>query len=323
MTVPSENAIIDCLKVNYNIEVQSIIALSDGADFNAVVYKIQTSNQTYFLKLKRGHENHKILELLHNSGIEQIIPPVKSIDSRSFQQLGDFCATLYPFIEGVNGFSQKLTEKQWVTLGKALRQVHDFEVPPTLLKQIKHETYSPKWRQFVQAFYDNIPASRDAVASKFLDFMKEHKLVIQRLVDRADALCNTIKEQPAKFVLCHSDIHAGNVLIKESREIYIIDWDEPIMAPKERDLMFIGAGVANVWNEAQEAVSFYRGYGNTEIDHLILSYYRHERIVQDIAEYAQALLLTDSSQKNRSEMYTHFTDMFAPHGVVEIALAGC
>lgn len=32
----------------------------------------------------------------------------------------------------------------------------------------------------------------------------------------------------------------------------IVDWDEPIMAPKERDLMFIGGGVANVWNDPSE-----------------------------------------------------------------------
>ena len=34
--------------------------------------------------------------------------------------------------------------------------------------------------------------------------------------------------------------------------IYIVDWDEPIMAPKERDLMFIGGGVANVWNKPRK-----------------------------------------------------------------------
>ena len=30
------------------------------------------------------------------------------------------------------------------------------------------------------------------------------------------------------------------MLIHENSDIYIVDWDEPIMAPKERDLMFIG-----------------------------------------------------------------------------------
>lgn len=33
----------------------------------------------------------------------------------------------------------------------------------------------------------------------------------------------------------------GNVLISKNGSIYIVDWDQPVMAPKELDLMFIGA----------------------------------------------------------------------------------
>ncbi len=63
---------------------------------------------------------------------------------------------------------------------------------------------------------------------------------IRRLVDRAEQLGKKLQKHSPKFVLCHSDIHGGNVLIHENSDIYIVDWDEPIMAPKERDLMFIG-----------------------------------------------------------------------------------
>jgi hypothetical protein len=40
-------------------------------------------------------------------------------------------------------------------------------------------------------------------------------------------------------------------------------------------------------------VSFYEGYGNTDINISILAYYRHERLVEEIAEYGQALLSTN------------------------------
>lgn len=324
----SVRCITNCLKVNYDIEVKSITPLSEGADMNAAIYKVQTCDQaSYFVKLKHGYGkdiNLTILELLHDSGIQQIIPPIKTIYGRSILRIGDFYLIIYPFIKGVNGFSRKLTDKQWITFGKALRQVHDFDVPSSLLKRIRKETYSSKWRQTVRALYANIQdetVSKDVIALKFLSFMKEHKSIIQRLVNRAEQLCYTIKEQSAKFVLCHSDIHGGNVLIKGSNTIYIVDWDEPIMAPKERDLMFIGGGIANIWNNSKEEVSFYKGYGNTNINTSILSYYRHERIVEDIAEYGQALLLTsfDNIHKNRSEMYRQFIGMFDPQGVVDMA----
>jgi len=109
------------------------------------------------------------------------------------------------------------------------------------------------------------------------------------------------------------------VLIHENADIYIVDWDEPIMAPKERDLMFIGGGVGNVWNKPLEEKLFYKGYGKTEINPTNLAYYRHERIVEDIAIYSQELLLTTAGGKNRPEMYRHFIAMFEPQGVVDIA----
>src|SRR5947208_17053255 len=105
----------------------------------------------------------------------------------------------------------------------------------------------------------------------------------------------------------------------DDNTIYIVDWDYPIMAPKERDLMFIGGGVANVWNKSREEALFYKGYGKIEVNWTILSYYRHERIVEDIALYGQDLVLTTAGGENRDVMYKHFIDMFEPEGVVDIA----
>lgn len=149
--------------------------------------------------------------------------------------------------------------------------------------------------------------------------MREHRAEIQRLVNVAESLGQKIQEQSPACVLCHSDIHGGNVLIDKNGAIYIVDWDEPIMAPKERDLMFIGGGVGNVWNNPHEEEFFYKGYGKAEIDRRILAYYRHERIVEDIAEYGQALLLTTAGDENRREMYKQFVDMFELNGVIDIA----
>ena len=83
--------------------------------------------------------------------------------------------------------------------------------------------------------------------------------------------------------------------------------------------MFIGGGVANVWNKPHEEELFYKGYGKTEVNMTILAYYRHERIVEDIADYGQELLLTTAGGEDRPEMYKQFIAMFEPKGVVDIA----
>lgn len=320
-----EQLVANCLKSAYGIEVAQLTQLALGADMNASVYKAQAKDlRWYFVKVKRGTEydvGARVVKRLFDAGIMQVIAPINTIQGQATFLFQGYTISVYPFIEGQNGFSQELTDSQWHSLGKALRQIHELVVPPSLKSRLRHEGYSSQWRDAVRSLYIHIERAviGDEIATKLIAFMKQSMPAIRRLVDRAEALGQLLKNQTHTFVLCHSDIHAGNVLIEGSDSIYIVDWDDPIMAPKERDLMFIGGGVANVWNNPREETLFYSGYGNTVVNSTLMAYYRHERIVQDIAEYGNALLLTEASGEDRLEMYKQFVGMFDPRGVVDIA----
>ncbi|MBA2728784.1 MAG: aminoglycoside phosphotransferase family protein [Parachlamydiaceae bacterium] len=320
----SERLIIEYLNIYYGIEVILLTPLLLGADMNASVYKAQAHDQkSYFIKLKGGH-NHDIgvaiLDLLHNEGIQQIIPPIKTSQGLLTQHIDQYTLIVYSYIENQNGFSKILTDDQWIILGKVLRKVHEFQIPATIQDQIRREGYSSKWRDIVRSLYDHmgVKPNEDQWAKKLTIFMKEHKKEIDCLLDSAELLGQKIQQKSVEFVLCHADIHGGNVLIAENGSIYVVDWDQPVMAPKERDLMFIGGGVANVWNNPHEEEFFYKGYGKTKINMPILAYYRHERIVEDIAEYAQEFLFA-VAEEDRSEMYQQLISMFDSNGVVDIA----
>ena len=325
-----DQRIMNCLKADYGIEVATLTFLPLGADGHASLYKAEALNQSsYFVKLKHGHHDDIgpiITAFLHDTGLRQIIPIVRTLHGQLTRRIENFSLTVFPFIEGQDGFSRDLTEEQWYTLGKVMKQVHEMTVPPVIQDMMRRETYSPKWRQAVRSLYPYMESARgviegsDEPALNLLAFMKKHKTSIYRLVDRAEQLSQKIRNQVHELVLCHSDIHSGNVLIDKNNAIYIVDWDEPIIAPKERDLMFMGGGVANVWNKPHEEELFYKGYGMTEINWEILKYYRHERIVEDIAIYGQQLLLTSEGGQDRIEMYKQFISQFDPQGVVEIAL---
>jgi spectinomycin phosphotransferase len=259
---------------------------------------------------------------LHDAGIPQIIPPINTTQGQPHQQIDNSTLIVYPFIDGEDGFHRNLSDNQWITLGQALRQVHELEIPLSIQNQVRRENYSSKWRDAVRSLdkhFEAAPIDND-IALKMIKFIQENRAVIHQLMDRVEHLSQIMVAQSSSFVLCHTDIHGGNVLIDKNDMLYIVDWDEPMMAPKERDLMFIGAGVANVWNKPQEEALFYQGYGKTKVNMTILAYYRHERIVEDIALYCQALLLTAAGGDNRKVMYQHFIDMFKPRGVIDIAL---
>lgn len=117
----SSQAIMDCLKSNYGITVALLTLLPIGADMNASVYKAETQDsQSYFVKLKRGHRydmSVSILALLQASGIQQIVPPIKTTNDELTQHISDFTLTVYPFVHGQNGFCYNLADDQWVVLG--------------------------------------------------------------------------------------------------------------------------------------------------------------------------------------------------------------
>ena len=99
----------------------------------------------------------------------------------------------------------------------------------------------------------------------------------------------------------------------------MIDWDEPVLAAKERDLMFIGGGVGGRWNRPHEAELFYRGYGPAEVDPVAIAYYRYERIVQDVVLFCQEILLPGAPAPDRARALVKLAGGFGPGSVTEIA----
>lgn len=321
-----DQEVIELLDTYYGIDIRAVQLIMSGADMNALAYKADSESHSYFVKLKYGYHdeiNLSIIRLLHDSGVKEIIFPILTLEAKLFQQLKHFKVIVYPFIDASDGFTQNLTEKQWRQLGTVLRQIHETSVPFSIQHQLRKETYSPKWRDMVRSFYGKIESdnSNDKITANFKSFFNQNCHSIRQLVDSAEELSKKIQPNLNHYVLCHSDIHAGNVLVVNEESIYIIDWDEPMLAPKERDLMFIGAGIGNTWNKPHEIPYFYEGYGKVNMNHTLLSYYRHERIVEDIAVYTQDLLTPEQNDQSRLESLKHFKSMFEPNDVVEIAFA--
>lgn len=141
----SMQSIIDCLGAIYNIKIASLKYLPLGADVNASVYKAQAQdNRSYFIKLKRNYDPNislAITELLHEVGIDQIILPIKTIHGLQTHHIDSYTLVVYPFIEGEDGFSRKLTKDQWFMLGKALKHVHEVEVPLVIHLQLEQSNH--------------------------------------------------------------------------------------------------------------------------------------------------------------------------------------
>ena len=273
----------------FGLEITQVTFLPLGADFSAAVYwAVAAGGVAYFLKLRQGNFDEvavAVPRFLQTYGLAAVMAPIPTTGGQLWTELDGFKLILYPFVEGHDGRDVELSERQWRDLGAALRAIHSSRLPSDLARCTQRETYSPRWRAILKAAlarcadkeYDDPPAARLAA------LLKAKRQEIERIVGQAERLAVPLRRHPRPFVLCHTDIHALNVILGADDSLFIIDWDNPLLAPKEHDLMFMdGSSDEAMWRNPREDL-FYQGYGQTEVDPVALAYYQTERVVEDIA----------------------------------------
>ncbi len=320
-----DEAIIACLHDAYGLDISAICFLPIGADFNTAVYRITTSNKRdYFLKLRRkefSEASVSVPKYLADMGIK-VIPPITTRTGQLWTTLVPFKAILYPYVEGHNGGEVKLSDKQWIEFGKTMKRFHNANISSSITNGVQREVFSSKWYDKVKEFLKQIEVGifNEPVAVKTSVFLKAKSAEILKMIRRCEELALSLSSQPLQYVLCHADIHGWNLLLDQEGVLYIVDWDTLIFAPKERDLMFIGAGISDSGRTPIEEESlFYQGYGQTEINLDAICYYRFERVIQDIGEYCEHIFLSDEGEEDRLKSFEYLQSNFLPGGTIERA----
>lgn len=320
-----DEEIIACLRDAYGLTIEKVVFLPLGADFNTAVYRITTNNGSdYFLKLRSGEfleASVSVPKYLADLGIKQVISPLATKTGQLWTSLESFKAILYPYVEGHNGVDAKPSDDHWVQFGAAIKKLHSVDIPNALTSGTPRETFSSKWRETVKAFLMRIENEvfEEPVAVKMALFLKSKSSEILKIIEQTEALAITIQKQPLEHVLCHADMHGWNLMV-DKEALYIVDWDTLIFAPKERDLMFVGAGIwgSGLIATAEESL-FYQGYGKAEINQDVLAYYRFERIIQDIGDYCEYIFLSYEGGDDRMQCFEHLQPVFLPNGAIERA----
>jgi spectinomycin phosphotransferase len=320
----ADKLIISRLQEEYNLRVTELTFLPIGADLRTAVYRVIAEDGTaYFMKLRRKFKDVivRVPLFLKETGVQEIIVPFETKPSQHWADFGEYKIILYPFIEGKDGFERELTDQHRRTLGNALRKIHTAQISHELKESIRKETFSTEWRDDMKSYQAQVEKNvfTEPTAAKLVEFMKSKRSEITRLIERSEQLASKLQSEPLELVLCHTDIHGGNILISNTGELYIVDWDDPILAPKERDLMFIGGGIDEIWKSEREEAIFYEGYGNTDINLSALAYYRYERVIEDLVVICEQLLLTDEGGADRERSYGWFISNFEPNQTIERA----
>lgn len=239
-----------CLKDDFGLSVEALSFLPLGADVDTAVYRAQADDAAcYFVKLRRGaFEPSTVLvpQLLGSRGVPAVIPPIATTSGALWSRLDAFTVLVNPFVAGRDGYERELTKRQWMSLGQLLRGLHELGAGE-VLGRLPRERYSPRHRERVRGFLSHAETDEplDIVAAQVKELLCDRREVVLELLERADELAASLEARKLPHVVCHGDIHAGNVLVGDNGSLYVVDWDTLLLAPRERDLMAIGMG--GVW----------------------------------------------------------------------------
>lgn len=316
----SDEIIISCLRFAYGISIMNVKFLAVGNDATAWAFRVEAMEGIpYFLKVRIGDVYIPSLTVPHYlqaNGVPQAVAPLKTRDLKLWSGMDPFYFVLYPFIEGTTGFELGMSDNQWLLFGKTLRDIHSIILPQEIAKDVNIENFKPKWADVVRKL-DQIIRTKtfiDPISQKFAGFWKNKQNEIGKILKRTEKLGKSLQNQSLDIVLCHSDIHTFNIMFDQNGNLYVMDWDNPLFAPKERDLMFI--------NEAEngQAEWFYKGYGKVNVDPLAIAYYRYEWVVQEMGDYgARVFLMEDAGNETRLDAVNGFIVLFQPGDVIEMA----
>jgi spectinomycin phosphotransferase len=143
-----------------------------------------------------------------------------------------------------------------------------------------------------------------------------HQSIIEKALTSLEQLAEVLQPQPLPYVIAHADLHPANLLRDAAGQVFLLDWDEVMLAPRERDFIFI---------RGPHAQAFWQGYGeqaSAEIDWEALTYFRWERVIQDLLYEAQQVFERDDMGEDSKEVAARrFAATFAPGNNVDAAYA--
>jgi len=280
----------------WDLDVMGLRFMPVGLDGWA--FAVSTPNCRFFLKVKRESPGRPALlvpRFLRDRGVTQVVAPIDTTALAPTHRVAGYCLLLYPYIDGANLWNSGLRDEQWIEYGQLLADMHTGE-PPSIVG-LPTETFTTTAPARIRTM-----ATAAAHSPYLVGLWAAHGDDILRLADETQRLAGEAAAVVATSVLCHADIHPGNLLADAGGRLHVVDWDAPILAPRERDLMFVfGAEFGEHPINPHRERLFRQGYGPVDLEPTLLAYYRAERKLDDAALFIASLLddsLSEATKEN-------------------------
>ncbi|HEU5374666.1 MAG TPA: aminoglycoside phosphotransferase family protein [Ktedonobacteraceae bacterium] len=300
-----------CLQDQYDLIPAVLEFLPLGHDYDAGVYHVvSTQGSEYVLKVTSRllyEPNCLVPAYLRDQGITSIVAPVPTAGGALWTKPGDWTVILSPWINGVCSLTG-MTDAQWKEVGSIFQQIHRVKLPPSGFESLRKERFDPaeyaRWIRTFETQHMREVSSASVAQRALRSTWKAHQPTIHMAVSALEKLAAVLQARTLPYVICHADLHARNLIRDQAGHVFVIDWDEVMLAPKERDFIFVREPYAE---------AFFQGYGDAEIDWSLLTYYLWERVVQDIIYDTHNVCFRDDwTEETRAQVAQTFHESLEP-----------
>lgn len=295
----------DWVAADFGVELVELTRVHEGADLAAEVWN---GDCLYAVKWSAGGTDAGPRTTAHlaAAGVRGIPAPVRTLTGQLWSTREGKRLSLTPWIAGDRAAETGLSTDQWTAFGALLAQVHSIEPLDGLPRLNPVNARMPALtRALDQRLCTELPA--DDLEAELAAVWHSHRRTITAVLEQAEAG----RDPDGTRVICHADPHLGNVLVTPD-QLYLIDWDDAVLAPPEQDLMFMLGGMGNLGPATPEhREAFLAGYGAHELDDSRLTYYRTARTIEEIALWAEQAL----QGPNREDSLRILKGVLGPEGL--------
>lgn len=326
------------VRADFGVDLSSVEPTRLGADETAELWHGAGPDGARFaVKLSGGGTSAGLALSAHLAarGVAGVAGPAPARDGRLYSVRAGRRLSIVPWLSDQGALAGPVSAAQWTAYGALLAAVHATEVTAALAQLLPREDHSHDRIAAVVRAVDSEVAGRmagpagaagaaDPLARALAELWRGSGRSVAALLAKADCLGRELRARPdAAMVVCHGDPHLGNVLLGAGQRVWLIDWDDAVLAPPERDLMFaIGGVLAFAPVSRQQQAWFFDGYGPAEPDPDRLAYYRCVRALDDLGSWAAEVLdLGGHTQPERADALAIVRGMLSPTGLVTLALS--
>lgn len=200
--------------------------------------------------------------------------PVRTTDGQLFYTHGTLTGVVFRYIPGhAVGFHQDYTTRDLNQLVPLIQALHHVD-PAPFQDLCPREDFCPDFcedlRRFLQTRIQELPWC-------FREILLESRSMLLFKSILCQETARHLKNLDLPFVFCHTAIHGGNLIRNPDGKLFLINWENLILAPKEADL--------SVFCEK----SYFHLFGKSS-DGLLLTYYRTRRDLEDIWKFFNSIL---------------------------------